>query len=96
MNINKRRIFMNSFLNSPFNYCPLVWMLHSCSINSKINRLHERVLCIVYSDFKSSFENLLEKDGTASIHVKNLQKLTTEMFKISKTFSVPLVSELFH
>ena len=64
MNISKRRILMNSFFNSQFNNCPLVWMFHSCSINSKINRLHERVLRIVYNDFKSSFENLLEKDRT--------------------------------
>ena len=69
---------------------------HSRSINNKINRLHERVLRIVYNGFKSSFENLLEKDGTVSMHVKNLQKLATEMFKISKKFFVSLMRELFH
>ena len=68
-------------------------MFHSRSINNKINRMHERVLRIVYNDFKSSFEILLEKDGTVSVHVKNLQKLTTGMFKISKNFSLPLLSE---
>ena len=52
MNISKRRILMNSFFNSQFNYCPLVWMFHSRSINNKINRLHERDLLIVYNDFK--------------------------------------------
>ena len=71
-------------------------MFHSRSINNKINRLQERFLRIVYSDFESSFENLLEKDRTVSIHVKNLQKVAAEMFKISKNFSVPLRSELFH
>ena len=30
------------------------------------------------------------------MHMKNLQKLATEMFKISKNFSVPPISELFH
>ena len=58
MNISKRRILMNSFFNSQFNYCPLVWVFHSRSINNKINRLHERVLGIVYNDFKSSFEKI--------------------------------------
>ena len=52
MNISKRSILMNSFFNSQFNYCPLVWMFHSRSINNKINRLHERVLRIVHNDFK--------------------------------------------
>ena len=65
-------------------------------VNNKINRLHVRVLSIVHNDFTSSFENLLEKDGTVSIHAKNLQKLATEMFKISKHLSVHLMSELFH
>ena len=60
------------------------------------NSLHERVLRILYSHFKSSFENLLEKDVNVSIHAKNRQKLATETFKISKNFSVPLMSELFH
>ena len=87
---------MNSFFNSQSNYCPLVWMFHSRSINSKINRLHERVLSIVYNDFKSPYKNLLEKNGTVSIHIKNLQKLATETFKISKNFSVLLMSELFY
>ena len=71
-------------------------MFNSRSINKKINRLDERILRIACSDFKSSFENLLEKDGTVSIHVKNLQMLVTEMFKILKNFSVPLMSELSH
>ena len=53
-------------------------------------------LRIVYNDVKSSFKNLLEEDRTVSIHVKNLQKLATKMFKISKNFSVPLMSELFY
>ena len=96
MNISKRRILRNSFFNPQFNYCPLVSMFHSHSINNKTNRLHERVLRIVYNGFKSSFKYLLGKDGTVSIHVKNLQKRATEMFKISKNFSVPLMSELFY
>ena len=61
MNISKLRILTNSFLNSQFNYCPLVWMFHSHSINNKINHLHERVLRIVFDDFISSFKNLLKK-----------------------------------
>ena len=96
MNISKRRIVMNSFFNSQFNYCLLVWIFYSRSINNKINRLLERVLRIVYNDINSSFENPLEKDGNVSIHVKSRQKLATEMFKISKNFSVPLMREIFH
>ena len=44
----------------------------------------------------SSFENLLEKDGTVSLHVQNQQILATEMIKILKHFSILLMSELFY
>ena len=68
MNFSKRRILMNEFLKSQFSYCPLVWMCHSRANNGKINRLHERCLRIIYSDKQSSFETLLEKDCSVSIH----------------------------
>ena len=37
----KRRILMNVFFKAQFNYYPIIWMFHSCSLNNKINRLHE-------------------------------------------------------
>ena len=81
ININKRRILMNSFFRSHFNYCPLIWMCHSQTNNRKINRLHKRCLRIIYNDKQSSFIKLLEKDNSVSIHRRNLQILAIEMFK---------------
>ena len=95
MNISKRRILMNAFFKSQFSYCPLVWMCHSRANNSKINRLHERRLRIIYSDKQSSFEALLEKDGSVSIHNRNIQILATEMFKIKNDLSPEIMTELF-
>ena len=42
MELTKRRILMNAFFDSQFNYCPLIWMFHSRNLNNKINRLHGR------------------------------------------------------
>ena len=39
--IEKKKVPMNSFFDSQFNYCPLVWMCHCCRNNTKINNLHE-------------------------------------------------------
>ena len=47
------------FFESQFSYCPLIWMLHC-----RTNRLHDRALRIVYSDYKSLFNTLLENDGS--------------------------------
>ena len=86
---------MNSLFTSQFSYCPLVWMCHSRSMNSRINRLHETCLRIIYSDKSSSFEELLQKDESVTIHVKNIQKLATEMFKVFKNLTPPVVADLF-
>ena len=59
MSLEKRRITMKTAVESQFNYCPLMWMLHSRTLNNKINCLHERALRIVYSDYKSAFKTLL-------------------------------------
>ena len=55
MSFDKCRMVMKAFIESQFNYCPLIWTFHSRTLNNKINRLHERTLRIVYSDYKSSF-----------------------------------------
>ena len=59
-------------------------MCHSCEYNNKINRLYKRYLRIIYNDKRSSFNTILEKDGSALIHERNTKILATEMFKVSK------------
>ena len=86
---------MNAFFKSQLSYCLLVWMCHSRANSSKINRLHERCLQIIYSDKQSLFETLLEKDGSVSIHNRNLQILATRMYKIKNDLSPLIVTELF-
>ena len=44
----------------------------------------------------SSFEKLLEKDGSVTIHSRNLQTLATEMFKVYKNLSPAIVADLFY
>ena len=95
MGIATKRILMNDFFTSQFSYCPLVWMCHSCTNNNKISRLHERRLGIVYNDKQSSFNDLLEKDGSVSIHMGNIQILATEMHKLINNLSPPIMNRFF-
>ena len=76
------RLLLKSFIESQFSYCPLVWMFHSRTLNNRINKLHERGLRLVYNDSHLTFEELLSKDNSFTIHHMNLQKLVTEMYKI--------------
>ena len=82
MELPKRRILMNAFLKSQFNYCPAIWMFHNCTLNNKIIRLHERCFKIIYNDKLSNFEELLHKDNSVSIHHNNIHALAIEMYKV--------------
>ena len=68
MGIRKRRILINTFFKSQFNYNPLIWMCCNRSLNNKIDQLHELSLRTVYSNKASDISELLEKDGSACIH----------------------------
>ena len=47
-------------------------MFHGTQINNKINKLHERALRVVYNDTITTFEELLLKDKTFTIHHQNI------------------------
>ena len=68
MNLKQKRILMKTFVKSQFGYCPLIWMFHSRTVNSKINHLHKRSLRIVYNDYITLFEDLLKKDKSFKTH----------------------------
>lgn len=95
MNKDKLRLLLKAFIETQFAYCPLIWMFHSRMINNKINRLHERALRLVYKDSRLTFEELLRKDNSFSIHHRNLQKLTVEMYKAHNDISPSLMKSVF-
>ena len=76
LSFNKCRTLMKAFIESQFNYCPLIWMFHSRALDNKINRIHKRALMLVYSDNVSSFDELLKKDQSFSIHHRKIRSLT--------------------
>ena len=86
---------MNVFFTSQFSYRPLIWMCHGRSNNRKINRLHEGCLRIIYNDKQSSFTELLNKDNSVSIHIRNIQRLAIEMFRFYNGLSPPLMNNIF-
>ena len=87
---------MNSFIESQFSHCPLVWMFClSRKLNGRINRIHERGLRIVYQDYTSSFEELLVKDETVCIHHRNIQLVAIEMFKIKNNLCPEIMKYIF-
>ena len=91
----RRRMLLKSFVESQFSYCPLVWMFCSRLMNRKINHIHERALRLTYNDYTASFQELLKKDKTVSIHHRNLQNLAIEMYKVKNDLAPEIMKNLF-
>ena len=96
ISFEQRKITFNSFFISQFSYCPLIWMFHSRKLNNRINRLHERALRLVYMDNESTFEELLLKDNSLTIHQRNLQKLMIEIFKVKIGVAPDIMQNVFN
>ena len=98
MPLEKRRIVMKTFIESQFKYCPLISMFtHQPPIiksTADMKRLFERE--IFYSDFKSSFEGLLMKEKSFSIHERNIQSLAIEFYKFLNGPSPSFLNNVFH
>ena len=65
-------------------------------MNDKINCLHERSLRIVCSDQSSTFEELIERDKTFSVHHKNIQSLAFEIYKFVNDLSPEKMNSVFN
>ena len=81
--------------DTQFNYCPLVWMFRSLQNNNNVKHLHERRFRRIQNDKLSSYEDLLNKDGSVSIHHRNIQGLAREILQIKHGQSCETVTDIF-
>ena len=69
MDKEKRRCLMQHLLPlglAIFLWC--VYMFHSRTLNSRINKIHEGALSLMYQNNVLYFTDLLERDNSAKIH----------------------------
>ena len=71
-------------------------MCHSKTFSNRIDNIRQRALRIVYQDKKSKFEELLQKDKSVSVQMKNLQHLATEIFKVRNGLSPTIMNKVFN
>ena len=95
MDLLQRKLIINSFIVSQFGYCPLVWIFHSRKLNKRINNIQGRSLRIIYEDYTSTFEELLEKDKSVTIHIRNLQILAIELYKVVNNIVPEIIKGVF-
>ena len=94
-NKKTKKVTFHSFVKGQFNYCPLLCMFSTRSVNHKINRLREKGLKVLLNDETSTFKDTLSKSNDTTIHVNNIQKLIIEFYKYLYSHPVPIMKEAF-
>ena len=78
--LEKAKLLCNAFINSQFNYAPLVWMFCRKKQYLKIQKIHHKTLKVVYNSNKN-YDELLRDNNEFSIHQRHLRALICEVFK---------------
>ena len=55
----------------------------------------ETCLRLIQSDKLPSYDELLEKDGSVSVHYRNIQSLAIDMLQIKYGQSLEIVTDIF-
>ena len=63
------------------NYCPAVWYFCSAKDKHKVEKIQERTLRFVYSDYLSSYSELLDKAETCTLELRRIHFICTEIYK---------------
>ena len=61
---------------------------------SNLLRLHERALRLVYNDYCSTFQHLLEKDDSCTVHHSNLHFLSIQLYKVVNDLTTNIFSNI--
>ena len=92
--ISKLKIF-NSFINSNFNYCPIVYNTFTKQSSRIKEKLYERALRFVFNDFDSPYDSILCKSEKDSLTLSKLKNIAEQVYKIRANAAPPISPDFF-
>ena len=96
VDIPQKKVLVQSFVLSNFNYCPAIW--HFCSEKNlhKMESVQLRALRFVHNDYHSAYSKLLDKSNMCTLELRRIHSISTEIYKtinrIGPNYMVSLIS----
>ena len=78
LTLDKAKLLGNAFIDSQFNYAPLIWMFCHKATYLKMQKIHHKSLKVIYQS-DASYDDLLQLSNSVSLHQRHLQFLLTEI-----------------
>ena len=81
LGFEEKKVLINSYFYSNFNYCPLVWMFSHAKSLKKVETLQKRALRFPYDDYNFLSEEIIKKSGKFCMELNRLRYLCIEIHK---------------
>ena len=91
----EKKVLINSYFYSNFNYCPLVWMFSHAKSLKKVEALQKRALRFLYDDYNSPSEEILKKSGKFCVELNRLRYLCIEIYKTINNINPSFMKQIF-
>lgn len=88
-------IIYNSYVNSNFNYCSVVWMFTSKSNVEKLENTNKRALRFATNKEGKSYEEICQEEKELTVNKKCIKSTAILMFKVINSMTPNYVKELF-
>ena len=95
INFEAKKALLESFVQSNFNYCPLVWMLTSPKSMRKIESIQERALRLLFDNYDNTYENLLERANKPNMVTRMHRSLAIEVYKTLNGYNPSYMKDVF-
>ena len=95
LGFEERKVLINSFILSNFNYCSLVWSITSAKSLNKFENLQKRPLRFLHNDYSSLYEELFKKSGKSTVNISNYHSLCIEIFKTLSDINLSFIKDIF-
>ena len=91
----EKKVLINSYFYSNFNYCPLVWMFSRAKCLKEVEVLQQRALRFLYNDYNSPLAEILKKSGKVCMEVNRLKYLCIEIYKSINNINPSFMKQIF-
>ena len=95
LTIDSRKSIYMSFISANFNYCPISWIFCGKKNISKLEKIQERALRLVFCDQRASYDDLLKRGNFLSLKAHRIKCLAVEVFKCFHGLNPTYMNDIF-
>ena len=92
---DSRKSIYRSFIAANFNYCPISWIFCGKKNTTKLEKLQERALRLVFCDKTATHDDLLKRGNFLSLKAFRTRCLAVEVYKCVHGLNPTYLNDLF-